>query len=173
MNTLEANNVINSESEWDSNQGRRGGLSSETSEVEVVSGRVNATLRIEGEPDADIQLRKVQFHLNKDMPAFFLYAEGEGELAGMEVLIRGDDLIVGKQYKISHGLRDVDARFDKAGITIYPRTVPEGTLSIRYLDSQSIEGYFRFDFSNYGREDKRKIDFYCTRFVVNFQTKAD
>ncbi|MBV7575627.1 hypothetical protein KW846_23195 [Pseudomonas sp. PDM32] len=172
MSSIEAKNIINSEDEWIGDEKKQAQRLLEYQGVPERRGRVNATLRVDQPSDApgtEIQLRKMYFYQNKDTPSFFLLAKGEGEYEGTEVRLSGDDLEVGKLYTISHGLKDVDARFDRAGLTIYPRTVPEGTLTIRSLDSQSIEGSFRFTVSNWDREDKKEIDFYCTNFVVNLQ----
>jgi hypothetical protein len=172
MNSQNKKKLINAESEWHSNLEKKGLELPVEREVPIVRGRVNAILRVDqpdDSPGTEIQLRKLFFYLNKERPSFFMLAEGVEEFAGMALRLSGDDLMPGKQYKISHGLRDVDARFDKEGLTIYPRTVAEGTLTIRSIDDQSVEGFFRFTFSNFGRHDKKKIDFYCTGFVVNFK----
>ncbi|MGF6198453.1 hypothetical protein [Pseudomonas laurylsulfatiphila] len=172
MSSIEAKKIINSEDEWIGVEKKKAQRLLEYQGVAELSGRVNATLRVDQPSDAmgtEIQLRKMYFYQNKDTPSFFLLAKGEGEYEGTEVRLSGDDLEVGKPYTISDGLKDVDARFDRAGLTIYPRTVPEGTLKITSLDSQSIEGFFSFTVSNWGREDKKEMVFNCTKFVVHLQ----
>ncbi|MCY1411803.1 hypothetical protein D9M71_271950 [compost metagenome] len=153
--------MINSAEDWNDEQVKE----------HPVRGRINLTLRVDP-PDSDsgveIQLRKLFFVWKQSAPHFALFAKGEDEHAGTELYLSGYGLEAGKTYVISDDLMHVSARFEREGTTSYPRTPAEGTLTIRSIDSESIEGYFRFVFNNTGKEDKRKIDVYGTSFTIGY-----
>lgn len=153
--------TINSAEDWNDEQVKKN----------PVRGRINLTLRVD-QPDSDsgveIQLRKLFFVWKQSTPHFALFAEGEDEHAGTELYLAGYGLEAGKTYVISDDLMHVSARFEREGTTSYPRTPAEGTLTISSIDSESIEGYFRFVFNNTGKEDKRKIDVYGTSFTIRY-----
>ena len=131
-----------------------------------VSGRLNGTLKVQGEVDIAVTATAMYFYWVQEPPYFFLRVEDEK--IGMELDLIGDKLEHGKDYNIGMDPGELEAAFKWAGSKGHSQSDKTGGLKVTSLTPEDVGGYFSFGYKELGVGFERQVDFSCQSFSFRF-----